>query len=186
MEMTNIPQIKSRHELRHWLLDNHDKFSHAWIPVLSKDSEELSYLAVVEECLCVGWIDSTKKRIDDVMYQRISPRRKNGNWTELNKERVRRLMRMGLMTAHGEKVLPDMAIDSFRIRQDVLDAIKSDHIIYENFQNLPSLYSKIKIDNIQSYPQGDDTYNRRLEKFLMNTKNNKLYGDWSDNGRLLE
>ena len=157
----------------------------AWVPVLSKDPDELSYLAVVEESICFGWIDSTKKRVDDIMYQRISPRRKSGNWTELNKERARRLIRIGLMHPQGEKILPDMAESSFTIRQDVLDAIKADPATYENFTKLPPLYIRVRIDNIQGYPCGDDTYNRRLEKFLQNTKANKLYGDWNDNGRLL-
>jgi len=184
MEITNKLEIQTRQELRTWLANNHDKIPHAWIPVLSKDPEELSYLAVVEESLCFGWIDSTKKRVDDVMFQRISPRRKSGNWTELNKARVRRLIKIGLMTPCGEAVLPDMTDSGFVIRHDVMDAINADPIIYENFKSLPQLYIMVRIDNIQSYPQGDETYIRRLDKFLQNTKVGKLYGDWNDNGRL--
>ena len=51
------------------------------------------YLDAVEEALCFGWIDSTQKRIGDRMMQRFSPRRKGSPWSELNKERVRRLER---------------------------------------------------------------------------------------------
>jgi len=184
MEITNKLEIQTRQELRDWLSNNHDKASHAWVSVLSKGPEELSYLAVVEKSLCFGWIDSTKKRIGDVMFQRISPRRKSGNWTELNKARVRRLIEVGLMTPFGEAVLPDMTDNGFVIRQDVISAIKADPIIYENFKSLPQLYIRVRIDNIQSYPLGDETYNRRLDKFLQNTKIGKLYGDWNDNGRL--
>ena len=89
------------------------------------------------------------------------------------------------MHPQGEKTLPDIAENSFAIRQDVMDAIKADPATHENFMKLPLLYIRVRIDNIQGYPQGDDTYNRRLEKFLLNTKGNRLYGDWSDNGRLL-
>ena len=200
MQIVNKLEIQTRQELRNWLMENHGKSTQAWIPVLSKDPDELSYLAIVEECLCFGWIDSTKKRLgrspngelldhatgtDDVMYQRISPRRKFGNWTELNKERVRRLASLGLMHPQGENVLPDMDESNFTIRQDVMDAIKADPVTYENFTKLPALYVRIRTGNIQGYPQGDDTYNRRLEKLLINTKENKLYGDWNDNGRLL-
>jgi len=185
MELTNILPIKTRQELRQWLEENHGKSSFAWVPVLSKDPDKLSYLAVVEESICFGWIDSTKKRVGDVMYQRISPRRKSGNWTELNKERARRLIGLGLMHPQSERALPDMTEGSFAIRQDVLDAIKSDPAIYENFLQLPPLYIRVRIDNIQGYPQGDETYKRRLEKFLQNTKDGKLYGDWNDGGRLL-
>jgi len=185
MQITNNLRIETRQELRCWLADNHNKFSHAWIQVLSKDPEELSYLAIVEECLCFGWIDSTKKRVGDLTLQRISPRRKSSNWTELNKERVRRLINSGQMTEHGKKILPDMSKGSFVICDGIMRAIKADAEIYANFQKLPPLYIRVKIDNIQSYSQQDETYNRRLEKFLQNTKINKLYGDWNDNGRLL-
>jgi hypothetical protein len=89
------------------------------------------------------------------------------------------------MTPQGEAVLPDMTDSGFVIRKDVIDAIKSDPVIYENFKSLPQLYITVRIDNIQSYPQGDETYTRRLDKFLQNTKVGKLYGDWNDNGRLL-
>jgi len=185
MTITNALSITTRQELRDWLDENHGTSTHAWVPVLSKNPDELSYLAVVEESICFGWIDSTKKRIDSVMLQRISPRRKTGNWTELNKERARRLIRVGLMTTQGEKALPDMSEKSFTIRRDIMDAIKKDSKVFENFQNLPQLYMRIKIDNIQSFAEGDETYNRRLEKFLLNTGKNNLYGEWNDNGRLL-
>jgi len=53
MQITNALQIQTRQELRDWLIHNHDKSPHAWIPVLSKHPEELSYLALVEECQCL-------------------------------------------------------------------------------------------------------------------------------------
>ena len=180
----SILSVQTRQELREWLHSNHATAVHAWVPVLSKDPEELSYLAIVEESLCFGWIDSTKKRHGDIMLQRISPRRKASNWTELNKERARRLTGLGLMTPQGLKALPDMSETGFTIRRDILDAIKADKTTYRNFLKLPPLYVRVRIDNIQSFPQGDETYARRLEKFLANTRNGLLYGDWDDNGRL--
>ena len=56
--------------------------------------------------------------------QRFSPRRKNSQWTELNKERVRRLEALGLMTPLGRKVLPPMAIDNFKFAPDIELALK--------------------------------------------------------------
>lgn len=31
-----------------------------------------------------------------------------------------------------------------------------------------------------------DLFNSRLEKFLKNTRENRMYGEWHDGGRLLE
>jgi len=184
MNITNRLQIQTRQELRSWLEEHSGVSTHAWIPVLSKHHDELSYLAIVEESICFGWIDSTKKRVGDTTLQRISPRRKSGNWTELNKERARRLIRLGLMTQTGHRALPDMSEDSFVVCPDVLDAIKADPETYQNFLALPPLYVRIRVDNIQSYPKESETYERRLKKFLQNTKQGQLYGDWNDNGRL--
>lgn len=64
----------------------------------------LPYLDVVEEALCFGWIDSTLKKLPDGrLAQRLSPRRKNSHWTELNKHRCEALISNGLMTDAGLK-----------------------------------------------------------------------------------
>jgi len=182
MEVTNRLHIQTRQALRAWLVAHSGTVSHAWVPVRSKDLEGLSYLAIVEEAICFGWIDSTKKRVGDTTLQRISPRRKSGNWTELNKERARRLIKLGLMTPAGSEALPNMS--DFTISKHVLEAIQSNSEIYRNFLALPPLYVRVRIDNIQSQPPNSDTYIRRLEKFLTHTARGQLYGDWSDQGRL--
>ena len=133
-----------------------------------------------------GWIDGIKKKISETeSAQRISPRRKKSNWTELNKERVRRLEKLGLMTEAGLKVLPDMCPESFIIDQVIETRLKEDDQVYQNFLSFPELYRRIRIDNIQSYKNDQELFNRRLTKFIENTRANKLYGQWNDNGRLL-
>jgi uncharacterized protein YdeI (YjbR/CyaY-like superfamily) len=142
-------------------------------------------LDFVEEALCFGWIDSTRKKMDDTQTgQRFSPRKKNSNWTELNKERVRRLDRLGLMTEPGKKVLPDMTAESFMIHEAILEELRQDEVLYHNFQALPDLYVRIKIDNIQSVRNDANLYNKRLTKFIEHTRMNKMYGQWNDDGRL--
>ena len=52
------------------------------------------YIDAVEEAMCFGWIDSTTKKTEDgVTVQRLAPRRKGSLWSELNKERCRRMER---------------------------------------------------------------------------------------------
>jgi len=181
-----LHHLTTREELRAWLEENHDKETCAWVPMLSKHPDGLSYLAIVEEAICFGWIDSTKQNVGSVVDQRISPRRKKSNWTELNKERARRLIKLELMTEAGLKVLPDLDDNAFVINPDIMSAIKADDVIYKNFMRFPPLYVRVRIDNIQSYPSDSTTYKLRLEKFLQNTKKNTLIGEWNDNGRLLD
>lgn len=51
----------------------------------------------------------------------------------MNKERVRRLEKLGLMTDEGRKVLPDMDHDSFKIDRVIEQRLKEERQVYENF-----------------------------------------------------
>jgi len=67
----------------------------------------INYVDAVEEALCFGWIDGLEKSMDAERYAlRFSPRRPKSNWTETNKERVRKLIAQGKMTDAGHAVLP--------------------------------------------------------------------------------
>jgi len=187
MDIKNLISLNSRHELRDWLEENSNTEEFCWVIVsMTKRSEVLYYIDVVEEVLCFGWIDGIKKKISDTeLAQRISPRKKKSNWTELNKERVRRMDKLGLMKAEGLKVLPDMRRESFKLDEEIESCLKSDDQLYENFLNFPELYRRIRIDTIQSYRNEPTIFNKRLEKFIENTNKNKMYGQWNDNGRLI-
>ncbi|MFD0589045.1 YdeI family protein [Paenibacillus sp. GCM10027627] len=188
MEVENLIEAKTREELRAWLRDNSKTEKCCWVVVSVKPKPNtLLYLDVVEEALCFGWIDGVKKKISETEQgQRLSPRSKKSNWTELNKERVRRLERVGLMTDEGRKRLPDMDPDAFQIDKDILQRLMEDIEVYENFVAFPALYKRIRIDNIQSFRNQPELYNSRLDKLIAHTKENKMYGQWHDNGRLLE
>jgi uncharacterized protein YdeI (YjbR/CyaY-like superfamily) len=105
MEIDILLEYNNRGQLRQWLEVNHSTEPHCWVSTYRGKTPKpnaLPYLAVVEEALCFGWIDSTLKRLPDGrLAQRISPRRKNSHWTELNKERCRDLERRSLMTEAG-------------------------------------------------------------------------------------
>lgn len=189
MTIQNLLDVKSRKELRDWLLRNHDKESECWIVVKrgrSVDDGTFWYIDAVEEALCFGWIDSTTKKIsDDVTAQRLCLRRPRSNWSELNKERCRRMERLGLMTDAGRAVLPDMSENGFSIDEDILQELKADDVVWENFCRQPELYKRIRIDTIQIKKKQPEIFRSRLNKFIENTRNGILYGEWNDNGRLL-
>ncbi len=75
--------------------------------------------------------------------------------------------KLGLMTDAGRAVLPDMSPTGFIIDGDILTALKADEAVWNNFMNFPPLYRS------------------RLEKFIERTRLNIMYGEWNDNGRLL-
>lgn len=89
------------------------------------------------------------------------------------------------MNEPGLSVLPDMRPESFIIHQEIETRLKEDDQVYQNFLSFPELYRRIRIDTIQAYKNDSVLFNRRLDKFIENTSANKLYGQWNDNGRLL-
>lgn len=110
MEIVNLLEFSDRTQLRQWLELNHCIEKQCW--VLCSRSKPvpkgvMPYVDVVEEALCFGWIDSTFKRIAEGRgAQRLSPRRKNSLWTELNLQRYAMLEKQGLMTDAGRSALP--------------------------------------------------------------------------------
>ena len=187
-EDEKILEVCTREDLRSWLQVNSNIEKSCWVFVSIKPIPGiLLYLDAVEEALCYGWIDGAKTRTtDNKIAQRLSPRSKRSSWTELNIERVRRLEKLGLMTDAGRKVLPKMYNNPFQIDKAIEQRLKEDENVYENFCSFPELYQRIRIDTIQSYKNNPELFQRRLDKFITNTKENKMYGQWNDNGRLLD
>ncbi|MEO8174787.1 MAG: hypothetical protein ABI581_16945, partial [Sediminibacterium sp.] len=123
----------------------------------------IDYTEAVEEAICFGWIDSIKKKIDDhSQAQRFTPRSKRNHWTEYNKERARRLIRLGKMTESGLERVPDLSEKSFKISEDVMNELKNDQEIYENFKKFPALYIRVRVGYIQEYKVGNPEYLKRL------------------------
>lgn len=188
MDTEPLLTVTSRATFRCWLEKYAETEKFCWIVVgMQEQDNVIQYLDVVEEALCFGWIDGIKKKLaDGRLVQRLSPRKPNSNWTELNKERVRRLERLGLMTDSGRRVLPEMDPSAFKIDPEIEQALKTDPDLYQIFLSFPELYRRIRIDTIQSYKNQPDLFCKRLEKFLLHTREHQLYGQWNDHGRLIE
>ena len=68
MEITEKLHTTSREQWRDWLADNHSTKREIWIST-TKSPDGLQYLDAVEEALCFGWIDSTIKAGEGVMWR---------------------------------------------------------------------------------------------------------------------
>lgn len=189
MEIKNLLEVTTRQEFRNWLLTNASMATECWIYVKKgKTPVEniIMYLDAVEEALCFGWIDSTCKLNDGKVVQRFSPRKKDSNWTELNKERCRRLIKLGLMTELGAKGLADMDTP-FSIDPEVEGAFKANRTAWENFKSFHPLYQRVRIDKIHNEKnrRRTDNFHKRLQKLIEASEKGKMIGDWNDCGRLL-
>lgn len=190
MNIKEILPAVTRKEFRQWLVENHARATECWVCIKKSapqpENDTLYYLDAVEEALCFGWIDSTNKVTGGKHLQRFSPRAKNSSWSELNKERCRRLEKLGLMTDAGRKVLPDLSNDDFRIDDEIIRAFGANPDAQTNFQQFPALYRRVHIDTIQRDKVHDiDAFRRRLARLILNCEQGKMYGAWNDHGRLL-
>src|SRR5215217_3052619 len=94
----------SPEELRAWLEANHDTADERWVGFRPKASglPTITWPELVDEVLCVGWIDGVRKPVDGGSTIRITPRRHGSNWSARNVGRVEALQAEGRMQPAGE------------------------------------------------------------------------------------
>lgn len=96
----------NKEDWRNWLKKNHLIKDSIWLIFYKKSSPSpnLTWSEAVDEALCFGWIDSTKKSIDNEKYMQYYCKRKpKSNWSKVNKDKIKRLIEQGLMQEEGYK-----------------------------------------------------------------------------------
>ena len=136
---------------------------------------------LVEECLCFGWIDGLIKTYDeDSNVQRITPRRQKSNLSELNRQRVWKLQRLGHMTAAGLPALGDQAgdpSDPFLIPEWVDQRLRVDPAVWKTFNSFPLMYRRLRVAWVVD-PKGNrqEERERRLAHLIDMTAKGRRYG----------
>jgi len=108
---------------KEWLEEHHDSEDVAWlvfqkkgagspksvagqVQVQGKGQVPFTYQEALDEALCMGWVDSLVKRIDEKEYMRkFTPRKSTSTWSDINKKRVEELIRDGRMRPPGMKTI---------------------------------------------------------------------------------
>ena len=184
MELGKTLYVTDRRQWRSWLTKNHNKEKEIWLIYYTKSSgkKRIPYNDAVEEALCYGWIDSTQKGIDKEKFaQRFSPRRPNSLLSQMNKERIHRLIEQKKMTAKGLNAVKHVFDHSSKdskciIRADILRSLKKDEKTWENFQRFPESYKRIRIGWIEGARTRPELFKKRLDYFLKMTAKNKRFG----------
>ena len=100
-----IRPFKTEAAFEAWLAKNHDQAAEVWIKIYKKASGKQSIDAnqAIDVALCWGWIDGIRKPLDDEAFlQRYTPRKGKSRWSQINTQRVERLIKAGRMTPHGQ------------------------------------------------------------------------------------
>jgi uncharacterized protein YdeI (YjbR/CyaY-like superfamily) len=178
MELGETLDVTTREEWREWLSRNHDKKTEIWLVYHRKVSGKprISYDAAVEEALCFGWIDSQVKNVDsDSFAQRFTPRVHGRPISEMNKERIRRLLAAGKMTPAGIAAAGDVE-SRLEIAQDVLAALQQDPRTWAKFEQFPEFYKIIRIAFVEGARKRPAEFKRRLDHLVEMTAKGKMFG----------
>ena len=169
-----------------WLKEHHDQEKEIWLVYYRRETGKprIAYDEAVEEALCYGWIDSTVKKIDGERFaQRFSPRKKTSTLSQANKERISHLIAQHKMTEAGLAAVShvyDAALqgdEAFPISADILAALQADRRTWENFQNFPGSYRRIRIAYVESRRRhGQEAFTRSLRNLVEKTAQNKRFG----------
>lgn len=103
-----IIAFPSQSDLEDWLQINHTITTGLWVKIAKKSSgiPTVTYEEMLDAALCYGWIDGQRNGMDDTWFlQRITPRRPKSNWSQVNREKVKRLIRVGKMQSAGQNVV---------------------------------------------------------------------------------
>jgi uncharacterized protein YdeI (YjbR/CyaY-like superfamily) len=184
MEITTTLDPGTRAAWRAWLTAHHARAPEVWLLLRRDAPGAVTYLDAVEEALCFGWIDGIAKRHADALAQRFTPRRPRSHWTELNKERARRLIRAGAMTEAGRRTLPDLRDDEdVTVPAEVAARLQAEAGAWANFEAFPRLYRRVRLGYIEEVRRRDPAeWARRLAHFVARTAKNEMFGNWDDRG----
>ena len=94
---------------RKWLDEHHASESEVWLVFYKRHTgvATVDYKDALDEALCVGWVDSLVKRLDDRRYAlKFTPRRADSRWSEANRKRYAELKARGRLRPAGIKLPP--------------------------------------------------------------------------------
>jgi len=166
-----------RNRWRQYLAEHFETSEEIWLLFPMKDSgeESLSYNDAVEEALCFGWIDSTIRHIDPLhRAQRFTPRRKGSPYSRPNIERLIWLDAQGLIHPKVRDSILPVIQEPFVFPPDILEELKRDETVWENYQNFSEPYRRIRIAYIDAARKRPEEFRKRLRNFMEKTRRNKL------------
>jgi len=106
VDPTKLKSFPSEAAFNKWLGANHAKQTELWLRIYKKGSgiPTVTNAQAIDVALCWGWIDGIRKAFDEESFlQRFSPRKPKSIWSQINRDKVARLIAEGRMTPHGQR-----------------------------------------------------------------------------------
>ena len=171
---------------RKWLELNRNKKDAVWLVFYKKKSlnHNLGWSESVDEALCFGWIDSTKRKIDNEKYkQYFSKRKAKSNWSKINKDKVKTLIDQGLMEEEGYKSIEIAkengswnildGVEALLIPEDLKEEFANHKGSIEYFSSLSKSVKKVLLYWVVSAKR-KETRQKRILEIVENASNNLM------------
>ncbi|WP_054956350.1 YdeI/OmpD-associated family protein [Paenibacillus dakarensis] len=169
-----------------WLSQNYDQSQGVKLQIAKKNSalSSVSYAEALDIALCYGWIDSRKESLDENSWiQRFGPRGKNSIWSQVNKEKVQRLIEEGRMKPPGLQAVETAKINgrwetayappSRAVIPEELEATFADHPcareVYESLSKQNQYAIHFRIQNAKKA----ETRERKAKEFIQMLESGK-------------
>ena len=179
-KLATIPQIQfnSRAAWRPCLAAHNNTAGSIWFVNFKKSSGRghVPYDDIVEEGRCFGWIDGLVRKLDAERSMLLLSRRKpRSTWSKLNKLRVPRLIRAGLMSEAGLAKIKAAKADgswsalddaeALRIPPDLAQALRKDAAAKKHFAAFSKSSTRAILWWITSAKR-PETRNRRIAETI--------------------
>ena len=179
MNEPNTLYVTNRKDWRAWLKKHFDTEKNIWLvyPKKASGKPRIPYNDAVEEALCFGWIDSTIKSLDvNHSIQRFTPRNAKSTYSQQNKERMKWLLKNNLLHPSQIEKAKEIAAEQFIFPKDIIEALKKDKIVWENYNAFSEAYKRIRVAYIDGARKRPDEFKKRLQNFIRKTEQNKQIG----------
>jgi uncharacterized protein YdeI (YjbR/CyaY-like superfamily) len=166
----------SRKQWRTWLQKNHTKKQSVWLVCykIKSGRPSITWSDAVDEALCFGWIDSTRKSVNDEMFvQFFSKRKPSSTWSKINKAKIKRLNEAGQMTPAGMASIETAKrngswtildeVEKLTIPQDLEKAFKTKKGSKNFFQSLSKSVRKMILQWVM-FAKREETRQKRVNE----------------------
>ena len=179
MDITETLYVTNRSAWRNWLENHYKSSKEIWLVNYRKRTGKpnIPYNDAVEEALCFGWIDSIVRTLDQERYaQRYTPRRPKRGYSQTNKERLKKLIKLDKVAPDVLASLDGVDLEDFEYPKDIMAAIHENQKAWENFQKYSGSYQRIRVAYVDSARDRPAEFEKRLKHFIKKTEQDKQFG----------
>jgi uncharacterized protein YdeI (YjbR/CyaY-like superfamily) len=162
-----------------WLDEHHATAPGVWVKIAKKATgiPTVTHLEALDEALCYGWIDGQRLPHDESFFlQRFTPRTKRSKWSQINRDKVTKLIEQNRMKPAGRAQIEAAKKDgrwdaayapqsSQAIPEDFQRALEQNPTAYEFFKTLRGTRRYSFLYRIQDAKR-PETRARRIEQFI--------------------